>query len=755
MVEPQPNGSDEFSPFRRRAEALVRGHEADFGSPSAEEVQHLVYELEVQRVELEMQNEELRKTRQELIAARDRYVDLYDFAPSGFVSLDVHGSIGQTLHTRVLDILNHSDNQTNVIRQISLEIRRYTGFDAVGIRLREGEDFPYYETSGFSGKFVQAEKYLCVRDDRGELVRDSQGNPYLECMCGNVICGRTDPSKRFFTKAGSFWTNSTTKLLAETTDQDRQTRTRNRCHGEGYESVALIPLRMGDVPVGLLQLNDRRADRFTSDMIEFFEGLSASIGVALGRKQVEDQLQQQKEFAESLINTAQAIVLVLDTAGRVVRINPYLEKLSGYRFDEVQGKDWFHMFVPQRDRDTARSVFQKGIGGTPTRQSVNPIVTKEGCEREIEWYDKTLKDTDGNIVGLVAIGYDVTERRQSRKALQESEQRYRAIVDNAVDGILLAEPETRRLSAGNQMICEMLGYTREEIEKLTVCAIHPREHVPEVVKQFEKQLTGEMPQAKDVCVKRKDGSVFWADINAFPIKLAGKTYLAGFLRDVTERKTLEKAFGQLAVQERRRFGQDLHDGLGQELTGLGYLSDLLHDELRSDGHSQTEMAHRLTDGLRNAIASVRAIAKGLIPVEVDSSGLMAALEQLAASTQTRTGVSCRFQCDGEVAVEDNNVATELYRIAGEAINNVAKHARARNIELGLIRGTDDRISLRVRDDGVGLPADLNQTTGIGLRIMRHRAGLIRATLNVRPADGGGTEVLCVVPAYAAHPGLRL
>jgi two-component system sensor kinase FixL len=373
-------------------------------------------------------------------------------------------------------------------------------------------------------------------------------------------------------------------------------------------------------------------------------------------------------------------------------------------------------------------------------------MTKDGREREIEWREETLKDTDGSIVGLVAIGSDVTERRQNLKALEESEQRYRAIVDNAVDGIILADPETRQLSAGNHMICEMLGYTREEIEKLTLSDIHPRDQLPHVMEQFQKQLTGEVTLAKDIAVKRKDASVFWADINAFPITLADKTYLAGVVRDVTGRKTLERAVAKMAVRERCRVGQDLHDGLGQELTGLGYLAGILHDELRSDGHPQTDIAYRLTDGIRNGIAFVRAIAKGLVPVEVDSGGLMAALEQLAVSTQTRTGISCRLQYDGEVAVEDNNVATELFRIAGEAMNNAVKHARARNIEVELIRGTNGRISLRIRDDGVGLPVNLDQTVGIGLRIMQHRAGLIGATLNVRPADGGGTEVLCEVPS---------
>jgi PAS domain S-box-containing protein len=390
-------------------------------------------------------------------------------------------------------------------------------------------------------------------------------------------------------------------------------------------------------------------------------------------------------------------------------------------------------------------VFQKAIGDSPTRGNVNSILTKDGREREIEWYDNTLKDADGNLVGLVAIGYDVTERRQSQKALEESEQRFRTIVDNAVDGILLAEPETRRLSAGNHMICEMLGYTREEIEKLVVSDIHPREHLPYVMEQLQKQMDGELTLAKDVPVKKKDGSVFFADVNAVCLALAGKTYLAGFFRDVTERHEMDVALSTMADKERRRFGQDLHDGLGQELTGLGYLSGVLQDELCSGGHPQADMARQLTDGIQRSIRSVRSIAKGLVPVEVDAGGLLVALEQLAASTQMRTGISCRFQCDGQATVHDTTIATELYRIAQEGINNAVRHAKAQIIELRLDHLADGAISLHVRDDGMGLPDNVVQDGGLGLRIMQHRASLIGATLNVRAADGGGTEVVCEVP----------
>ncbi|MBU1451867.1 MAG: PAS domain S-box protein, partial [Proteobacteria bacterium] len=189
----------------------------------------------------------------------------------------------QALAANVMKLLNEAADLKTLVRDILLAVKKETGLEAVGIRLKDGEDYPYFVTNGFPDEFVEAERFLCIRDASGEVIRDTEGNVCLECMCGNVISGRTDPEQSFFTAGGSFWTNSTTDLLAATTESDRQARTRNRCNGEGYESVALIPLRSTGRNIGLLQLNDHRKDRFNLDVIEFFEGLGLSMGIAVDR----------------------------------------------------------------------------------------------------------------------------------------------------------------------------------------------------------------------------------------------------------------------------------------------------------------------------------------------------------------------------------------------------------------------------------------------------------------------------------------
>ncbi|HEY3274042.1 MAG TPA: PAS domain-containing sensor histidine kinase [Methanocella sp.] len=197
-----------------------------------------------------------------------------------------------------LRLMNESRSTEGLIRKATVFFQEKSGCEAVGIRLREGDDYPYYEARGFQPAFIRKENSLCNRDEQGRVIRNSDGFPVLDCMCGNVITGRSDWTQPFFTERGSFWTNSTTELLASTTDKDRLTKTRNVCNTEGYESFALIALHMGDERLGVLQLNDRRKGHFTPGQITMWERLADHLSVALARFQAEDALQEAKARAE-------------------------------------------------------------------------------------------------------------------------------------------------------------------------------------------------------------------------------------------------------------------------------------------------------------------------------------------------------------------------------------------------------------------------------------------------------------------------
>lgn len=199
--------------------------------------------------------------------------------------------------TTILQLMDGETKLVDLMRQIAVTLKKYSACEAIGIRLREGMDYPYYQTNGFPDKFVKMEKYLCPRKKNGKVEVDENGDPILECMCGNIICGRTDSTQPFFTENGSFWSNNTGELLASTTDEDRGAHTRNRCNGEGYESVALIPLRSQEKTLGLLQFNDSRTDRFTESKVAFFEQAANIIALGLSRKQAEEELITKERLA--------------------------------------------------------------------------------------------------------------------------------------------------------------------------------------------------------------------------------------------------------------------------------------------------------------------------------------------------------------------------------------------------------------------------------------------------------------------------
>jgi PAS domain S-box-containing protein len=241
-----------------------------------------------------------------------------------------------------LRLMNDSQDTEDLVKSVADFFQRKSGCAAVGIRLRKGDDYPYYETRGFSKTFILLESSLCSRDQEGRMCLDSDGNPILECMCGNVICGRFDPAKPFFTAKGSFWTNSTSDLLAQTTEADRQARTRNLCHGQGYESVALIALRSGEERLGLLQLNDERTGYFNIDIITFWERLADYLSVALSKlaaeeallkinENLEQRIAERTELAESRSRQLQSLAVELIEAEERER-----RRIAGLLHEDLQ-----------------------------------------------------------------------------------------------------------------------------------------------------------------------------------------------------------------------------------------------------------------------------------------------------------------------------------------------------------------------------------------------------------------------------------
>jgi signal transduction histidine kinase len=218
---------------------------------------------------------------------------------------------------------------------------------------------------------------------------------------------------------------------------------------------------------------------------------------------------------------------------------------------------------------------------------------------------------------------------------------------------------------------------------------------------------------------------------------------------IAARQILEAEVLKISTHEQQRISQDLHDSVGQQLTGLSYMTRSLAKRLAQSSPSEAAAAQMIVEGIQTALTEVRNAIRGLAPVEVDAEGLMVALKRLVATTGERCGIECRFTCCDPVRIEDNDTATHLYRIAQEALHNAVKHARANHILVRLQRKTDDLV-LEVSDDGIGMNGRALNNSGMGLHIMHYRARMIGAKLDVSSGAGRATSVTCTVRQEFAH-----
>ncbi len=218
----------------------------------------------------------------------------------------------QHLFTEILSILNAPLSMADTINHVLAVIKLETGFDAVGLRLKNGDDFPYYAQDGFSDDFLLTENTLVVLDKKGGVCRDKNGAISLECTCGLVISGKTDPANPLFTSGGSFWINNSLPLLDMPVEEDPRLHPRNRCIHDGFLSVALIPIRANQEIVGLLHFNDHKANRLTLEMVEHFEDICTGIGLALMQRQSQEALRESEERHKALFESTHDAIMTLE-----------------------------------------------------------------------------------------------------------------------------------------------------------------------------------------------------------------------------------------------------------------------------------------------------------------------------------------------------------------------------------------------------------------------------------------------------------
>jgi two-component system sensor kinase FixL len=372
----------------------------------------------------------------------------------------------------------------------------------------------------------------------------------------------------------------------------------------------------------------------------------------------------------------------------------------------------------------------------------------------------------------------MSAHRRATRPVRESEQRLRAIVDTAVDSIIAID-ERGIIDSVNLATERLFGYTAAELLGRNVKMLMPepyrREHDGYLRSYVRAGIAKIIGIGREVTGRRKDGSTFPMSLAVSEMRLGQRRMFTGIVHDLSGQRQLERQVLEAASAEQRRIGRDLHDGLCQELVSLSLGLELVARKLATK-HLSAEAAgiDKLSESLQAVTSQARQLAHGLNPVDVEGGGLPDALEQLASRVSESTAIACVFHWDQRAQARDGTVATNLYRIAQEAVSNAIKHARPSRIDLYLAH-TNGQLAMRIEDDGRGLPKasslsireaaaaralpphpDRPQRTGIGLQTMNYRARLIGGTFDIRPAASlKGTVVTCSLKCDSTFPAAHL
>lgn len=474
--------------------------------------------------------------------------------------------------------------------------------------------------------------------------------------------------------------------------------------------------------------------------------------------------QESRRLATVLLDSNDAVT-VQDFEGRIISWNRGAERMYGYGKAEALNMK-VHDLIPSGKTDEMLAVVRRVASGETVESFETQRKTRDGRILDV-WITLTrIDDEAGKPVAVATTERDVTERNRAEAeirelnlrlekkiaerstALRTTEEKVRAILETASDAIISTDDKGNILSF-NTAAERMFGYAAEEAVGANVEILIPTP-VPAGFREFltnpaDSEKRAFLGSKRELPARHKDGSTIPVEVSISEVDHLN--LYSVIAHDISERKQMQRDILNIATQEQQSIGRELHDGTQQELTGLGLLAQNLADPLQRQSAPEAELAVRLANGIAAAGRRVRQLAKGLIPVPVDSEGLMMALDVLAEETAAIQNLDCTFECPEPVIVNDDLAATHLYRIAQEAVTNALKHARADKIVISL-RDTGGSIRLEVHDNGVGIDEKSNATPGVGLKIMGYRCNLINGSFDVRRGDGGGTIVSCRIRQQA-------
>ncbi len=408
----------------------------------------------------------------------------------------------------------------------------------------------------------------------------------------------------------------------------------------------------------------------------------------------------------------------------------------------VLPEDWINATPPGcRSRNPGKSNRHMSTGNDkPEYQVAGP----DGTLRWVRDRMFPIRDSSGNTLYTLGISEDVTDLKQLEESARKNELLHRAllsVVPDMVfrlrrDGVILEFKPAK----DNPLLMPSV-----KLEGRSIAELLPEQVAGQAMHYLELTLSTGLIQTFTCQYLLPD---YLRDFEARSV-VCGDDEVLALVRDVTERKRLEKEILEISSRAQQRIGQDLHDGLGQHLTGITFLSKALERKLAARRIPEATEAAEIGRLVIQALAQTRNLARGLFPLELETTGLVSALQEFAANISKVYQITCRLECRESASITNNVLATHVFRVVQEAVNNSVKHGKAKQITVSLATEAD-RSVLRIEDDGQGM-ATVSRHDGLGLKIMQYRARRMGGSFDIQPGPAGGTVVTVSFSATSKQP----
>lgn len=470
------------------------------------------------------------------------------------------------------------------------------------------------------------------------------------------------------------------------------------------------------------------------------------------RTSLDETMKASEAQLRVIADTVPALISYVDKGGRYRFNNRAYEKWFGKAREEIAGK---HMreVLGEEAWKKVRPHFNRVMAGDEV--TFEDLLPYKGAGAR--WVSVTYTphvSASGTVEGMIVMVSDVTQRKEFEDAFKREFQ-FNATLLGTTAALIVVLDRNAGVVHVNRAFEATTDYEIGEIKGKNFLSkfVFSEESSP-VGSVFEALLKKKAPNHYINYIRNRNGGkvlIEWSN-NVILDERGEVLFIVGTGLDITERRSLEKELLLVTDRERQRIGCDLHDGLGQELTALEFSLHTLQSEIQELAPKLEPAVAELSSRLRSAVRHSRIISHGLAPVGVDADGLPVALQRLVESASLMQEMQVEFQTKGSFVLRNPEIANQLFRIAQEALNNAVKHSQARKVRL-ILEEEPGQWKLTVEDDGVGFRLATHEENGLGLNILRYRAELIGANLEIRSKPGKGTRVLCSVPKLAGKISL--